>query len=382
MTKVMAIGAVNARRFVRDRTSLFYVLVLPMALILILGIQFGGDPTPRLGVTGEGGVLLDQLRAEDNLQIVEVEGAEDLVARVESGDLDAGIVVPAGLSAPRDLPVSVGFVAATSSRSQQLRAVVDEALAEAIAVPTAERAAIARGAEPAEAAATTARLAPSVLGRVEVHTRTAGDRLFPEGLEGYDIAAPSQLVLFVFVTGLTGSVALIQTRQLGISSRMLSTPTSPRTIIAGEALGRLAVCLFQGVYVLVATLLVFGVDWGDPLGAAAVVIGIAAASAGAAMLFGTLFSRPEQASGIGLIVGLSLAAVGGAMMPIELFSDTIASIARLTPHFWALDAFAELIRHGATLVDIVPQLTVLVLYAAALVLLASWRMRVVLTAAQ
>lgn len=232
------------------------------------------------------------------------------MARVELGDLDAGVVPSREVTVVGEHPSTVGFVAGTTSRGQQARAVVDEALAKVLAEQTAVRAAVSRGADPRTAGAAAERLAPQPLEAINVRTITTGDRLFPQGLQGYDIAAPSQLVLFVFVTGLTGSAALIQTRQLGVSARMLSTPTSARSIIAGEALGRFYVCLFQGVYVLLATLFLFRVDWGDPVGAAAVVIMLSAVSAGAAMLFGTLFKRVEQASGVGLIIGLCLA--GGA----------------------------------------------------------------------
>ena len=84
-------------------------------------------------------------------------------------------------------------------------------------------------------------------------------------------------------------------------------------------------------------------------------------------------------SHLGRAIALGLAALGGAMMPIELFSDTLASVARLTPHYWAIDAFAELIRHDGTVLDVGRQLAVLGAYTLVLLLLASWRMRRVLT---
>src|SRR3546814_18986412 len=80
--------------------------------------------------------------------------------------------------------------------------------------------------------------------------------------------------------------------------RSLSTPTSTRTIITGESLVLLAIGLVQGVYIMLLTALLFGVGWGDPLGAAVVLIAFAAVSAGAAMLLGTLLDNEEAASGI------------------------------------------------------------------------------------
>ena len=217
------------------------------------------------------------------------------------------------------------------------------------------------------------------LERISVNTVTAGDRLFPEGTGGFDVAGPSMLVLFVFVNGLSGSYALIQSRQLGVTRRMLSTPTSSGAIIFGEAVGRFVIGLVQAIYIVAATALLFGMEWGGILGAGAVVIGVAAVSAAAAMIFGTFFSNPEQASGLGVVVALVLGAIGGAMMPIELFSDTLASVARFTPHYWAIDAFAELVRHDGGIADVAGQVAILFGIAALLLLVASWRMRHVLT---
>jgi ABC-2 type transport system permease protein len=384
--KVLAVAAVDTRRFGRDRMNLFFVLLLPLAIILAIGLQFG-DETPRLGVVGGGSepaeAVLDELPEADDVEVVAVDDADELADRVDAGDLAAGVVFAAdrGAHLAAGEPVEIGFVAGTTPAAQQLRSSVDRALVAVAAVPTAERAAVERGADPAEAAAAAERLAPTVE-RVQVRRVSAGDRLFPEDIGGYDVAAPSQLVLFTFLTGLAGSSALIEARKLGLTTRVLATPTSPRVLVAGQALGRLLICLVQAVYILVVTLLVFGVDWGDPLGATAVVLGMASVSAAAAMCFGTFLREPEQANGVGVVVALALAALGGAMLPIELFGDTLATVARVTPHYWAVDAFAELVRHDGTLLDIGTQLAVLAVFAVVLLLAAAWRLRGVMPRAR
>jgi ABC-2 type transport system permease protein len=67
------------------------------------------------------------------------------------------------------------------------------------------------------------------------------------------------------------------------------------------------------------------------------------------------------------------------MLPIELFGPTMTTVAHFTPHAWANDAFAELLRRDGTTADILPQLGALALYAAVLLLAASRRMRAVIT---
>jgi ABC-2 type transport system permease protein len=139
------------------------------------------------------------------------------------------------------------------------------------------------------------------------------------------------------------------------------------------------VALVQGLYIVFATLLLFRVDWGDPIGATLLIVTFSAVGAGAGLLAGALFVNDQQASGISIMLGLGLAALGGAMLPAELFSDTMQKIAHVTPHAWALDGFAELVRHNGSVVDILPQLGILTLYATLLLALASWRLRAVLT---
>ncbi len=381
--KVLAIGAVNLRRFARDRLNLFFVFVFPIAMVLVIGLQFGGSQDPELGVVGDGGqtqAAIVDLIGETDVVVVQVDDRADLDERVESGDLDAGLVVPDGVDdalAAGDA-AEVEVLTGRSEAGQSVLAIVDDAVRRVAAGPTAVAAAVERGADEDQAAAAAA-ANEGALDAISVETVTTGEQLFPDDLGQYDVAAPGLLVLFVFVNGLTGAYALIQTRQLGLSRRMMSTPTSIGTIITGEAYGRWLLSIVQGVYILVATVALFGMSWGDPIGALAVIVMVAAVAAGAAMVFGTVFSNPDQASGVGVVIALALAALGGSMLPIELFGDTMARVARITPHYWAIDAFSELIRHDGTLVDILPQLGVMAAMAAALLAFASWRMRVVLS---
>ncbi|MGW5161518.1 ABC transporter permease, partial [Nonomuraea wenchangensis] len=86
-----------------------------------------------------------------------------------------------------------------------------------------------------------------------------------------------------------------------------------------------------------------------------------------------------QAQRAGLLLGLGLAAIGGAMAPLEFFPAPMRLLAHVTPHAWALDGFAELLRGDAGLAGVLPQLGVLAGYAAALLALGAWRLRAALS---
>ncbi len=386
MKKVLAIARVALLRFLRDRSTVFFVFVLPIGIVMLIGAQFGGDFSPRLGVAaGDGPVATDiatRLKAEDSITVIEFETEDELLLAVERGNVSAGVSIPDDLDSALAIgdTGNVGFISRPDGVGPQLQVVVSEAVAGAAEQEMAVRFAVSKGADPIAAATAAAAVAPTIP-NLTVETIVEGESLFPASMGQFDIGASSQLVLFMFLTGLTGSAALIQSRHLGMTTRMAGTPTSVRTIMAGEALGRFIIVFLQGIYIMAATTLLFGVGWGNPLGAAGTLVLFAAVGAGAAMLVGAIFRNDQQAGGVAIVAGIGLAAVGGSMLPIELFSDTLLRIARFTPHYWANDAFAQLVRHDASLVDILPQLGALAGFAFVLMAIASWRMRRVIAQA-
>ena len=160
---------------------------------------------------------------------------------------------------------------------------------------------------------------------------------------------------------------------------MLSTPTSVRTILAGQTAGRLAVALLQALLIVAGSALFFGVHWGDPAGTAAVVIAFALVGAGAGTLIGSVLSNEQQAGSIAILIGLGLAALGGSMVPLEVFPPAVRTVAHATPHAWGNDAFSTLLDHGGGLGDVLGDVGVLLAFAAVLLALGTWRLRRSLT---
>jgi len=388
--KILTVGWANTLRLFRQRSNIFFVFVFPLLIILLLGVMFGGgfDARVAVAVEGEEGplatALVDALDALDDVSVERFASSEAATDAVQRGGVTAGVLLPAGFDAALlgGQAVEVGFLTRPGDQNGMLALqAVQEVVAAAGTPIRAARFAAGQGAASFETALPVARLVASAEPSLSVTYATAGESMFEdfENLGTFDMGAGSQLVLFMFLTSLAGAADLILTRRLGVARRMLSTPTSTGVILMGEAAGRFGVAMVQGVYIMVGTLLIFGVNWGDPLGAAAVVILFALVGSGAAMLSGSIFQNEQQAGGLGVLLGIGLAAIGGAMVPIELFPDTMQTIARFTPHAWAIDAFAELVRRDGGLLDILPQLGVLAAFAAFFLVLATWRLHRVLT---
>lgn len=375
--KATVIARSNLTRFLRERSNVFFVFVLPIAIVILVGAQFGSGSGLRLGVVSSGDPLSEAV-VDDLEGVVHFDGRDPLVLAVERGAVDAGVIFPEDFESQvvDGMEPTVVFLARTGGIGPQLRSVVDSAVARRSVEALAIRFATQRG-----ASVDAAREAVSAVSveSIDVESVDTGDRLFPESLGRFDIGASGQLVLFMFLTGLTGSAALIQTRRLGVSRRMLSTPTRVSTIVVGEAIGRWLVVLVQGAYIMGLTALIFGVEWGDPLGAVGMLVVFSAVGAAGAMLVGSFFENDQQAGAIGVIGGIGLAALGGAMVPRQLFSDTMQTVSLFTPHGWAMRGFSDLVIYDATFVDVLDEMAVLSVMAVVGLTVASIRLRRVLT---
>jgi ABC-2 type transport system permease protein len=381
--KVVQIALVNLRRLMRDRVGLFFLFVFPMIIIITIGAVFGGGFTPKLGIVEAGGgpfteTLVDRLGDDDAIEIESIDDEPALRDAVERGRVEGGLIIPANYDVALDAGdvADVEFVTRAGSFSSfSLKSTVEAAVGDESALVRAARFAQATGggafAENLERAERVAALIPVVATEVSF----AGEEQIDPDEGRFDFGAAQQLILFMFITSLNASVQLIQTRQLGIARRMISTPSSVRTVLLGETLGRFGVAMVQGLFIVAASAIAFGVDWGDPLATGLLIVLFALVGTGAAMLVGTLFGNEQQASSVGTFAGLALAALGGCMVPLELFSSTMQRVAHVTPHAWALDGLFDVMLDDKGVAEVLPEAGVLLAIAAALLTIATFRLR-------
>ena len=238
--KVLVIAGFNLRRLFRYRPNFFFVIIFPMLIILLLGATFGSGFNPAIGVAaGDTGALgedlVGALEAEKDLKVRRFDNEDDLVEGVNRGRVEAGLVVPAGYDTMvrNGDTVTLKFFSRPGSFGAQLGATVAAAVSDQSVLVRAAGYVADEGYASHEEARARAEALSGITPAVTVRVTKAGEALFPEELGRFDMGATSQLLLFVFLTSLTGSVALIETPQLGLSRRMLSPPTPGRTILMG-----------------------------------------------------------------------------------------------------------------------------------------------------
>ena len=386
MRQALAIAWVNVIRLTRDKVGLFFVFVFPVLLILLIGVAFGGGFTPVMGLhwnaKGElASELVERLRATEGIELRRYEDLGEVTDAVQRGLVQAAVVIPDDYDEAirGGAAGSPAYLATPGQFSVALRTTIESAVADQTAVLKAAQLASAELGIGFDEARGRARRAARVAPTVGVEATVAGGGIELGGGGQFGLGAASQLVLFVFLNSLAGAAALIQTRRLGLSRRMLSTPIRAGTVLLGEGFGRFALAMIQGAFIIVFSALLFGVEWGNLLGATALIVAFGLVCTGAAMLAGAALRNENQAGAL-IPVGLGLAALGGCMVPLEVFSPTMQKVAHVTPHAWAIEGFTALIRTGVGVRGIVPQLAVLTGIGLVLLALASWRLRRAITA--
>ena len=380
--KTLSIGWVYVLRILREPASLFFFFIFPVVMVFIIGIQFGGGGgRVQLGISGETSQsITDQITENlaDNqaVELVLYEDETEMLTAVERGFISAGVVFPPQLAARMAVgqPVLIGFVSAPTGLGPQLEATVRQAVTEELIPYRAARFAVDALGVGFQQSYPLAKAITEQVILTTVVTESVGESLFPPDMGRFDGGAASNLVLFMFLTALTGATAMVSDREMGLDTRIVSTPTSIPRLISGYVAGQFGITFFQGVYIMVLSLAIFGVSWSNLGGSILLLMALSLAGAGAGMLLGSFRLAEAATIGIGVTSGLVLGALGGAMVPLEVLPDTIKTVARFTPQGWAMLGFRDLQWEGS-LVGIVDNLAVLVGMGVALTSLASLSLR-------
>jgi len=382
--RTLAIAQASARRLLRDKRALFFMIILPIILIVVVGAVAQGFNTFKIGI-----VDLDRTQASHQL-VVDLERTAGLSAALYSSvsaldkavarsEINAGVVIPRGLQADErsGRPASIGIAAEQANTTQQaavsrIISAVDAYGGRVQAGQFASRfgGGFSRDYQLAGTiAAKTARV-----GLATQVVATAQNTLPP----GFEYSAPTELVLFVFLTAVAGGASVVESRRLGVFERVLAAPVRPRTIVIGESVTALSIAVVQSALIVAVGSLAFGVTWGNPAAAALLIALWCLVGAGAGMVAGTFFRTPEQASAIGPVVGITFAMLGGCMWPLSIVSPMMRTIGHVTPQAWAVDAWTNLLSGHGTIITIWHQLAILALFALAFFAVATVRSRATL----
>ncbi len=389
-----------------ERAVLIFQLIMPLVFTFLIGQAIGGfgpdgssstTVTWTLAVVNEdagslGAVLLENLAADPTLDVVEVT-AVSLPTTVENEEAEAGLLIPTNFS--QDLQAGNGLTLDFYSDPANVQQVqpVEQAVLGAVSKLTGSISAanisrdVARGLglfelgvseadyfETAVATTQTKWQNPPVAIQVsEDQIVLDSNEIIPQGLNQ---SSPGMMAMFATFGMIGGAAVLIQERQSGTLRRLVVMPITKGSILLGKLLGILLVGLVQMALLIVAAALFFDVPWGNsPLALALVVLAFGLAITSLSMMMAALTKTLAQANALGTVIVLSISALGGAWWPLDIVPGWMQTIGRISPISWAMDGFQDIITRGLGLTAVLPEVAVLLAFAAIFLTIGIWQFR-------
>lgn len=397
LRKAFAIAGLQLRLITRDRSSLIWLLLVPIIFTTIVGAAFGGfdssGPAPRVPVAfvdldhGTASNVFEQaLRAEPALDVQtpsEADGRQQLKdqkipvlivipqgfgAAVEAGTAaSVEVVRSAGQSSGYLLEELVSNAAARVSTLAYAASVTTDQLSHWVALDAAGRLTAWRKAF--ASARTTLSEAPTVTTDYSVLARTQPQVQLP------DSATQSSTgfgAMFVMAGVLGTATVLVSERLRNTLPRIMTTPTSVIAFLGGKLMAMMVVGIAQFALFILWGSLVLRVDWGrNPLAVAVMVLVYVFAATGLGVLVGSLCRTIAQASVIVTFVTYGTSMIAGSWWPIEVSPPFMQQLARAFPQYWAVNGLNKIVVRGLGFAAIAPNLLVLAVAGAGCLLAGS-----------
>jgi len=368
---VLLIAAKDLRQRFRDRSAIIVGFAAPLLISFLMSAAFGGAEDLHATIAfvdedgGELGSALEEVLSIPELEevlTVETRDRADAAARVDDGDLDAALVVPAGFTTAviagegAELEVLAGVDAPLSAAIT--RAVAEGFLTQVRANRVAVATAIDAGAPVTDIAALAERAAATAPA-----TALEDQPLGGRELDLISYYAPGMAIFFLlYAIGFTAKSYFTEQRE-GTLDRMAAAPLRPSAILAGKALSVLVYGTTSLTTVAVVTSLAFGAEWGPAGAVAAIVLAMVLAVVALTALVIAVSRTERQADGLASIVTFTLALLGGNFVFVATAPEAMRRAALLTPNGWALRGFTDLATGSAASSAVVPVLSILVFAA-------------------
>ena len=170
--------------------------------------------------------------------------------------------------------------------------------------------------------------------------------------------AVSLSVFFLFFTVQFGVLSLLEEREGGTLDRIVMAPIATSAVLVGKMMSSLLVGVLSMIVLVVATTLIGGAQWGDPVAVGLLIlVGVTVAIA-VAVLVAALARTSEQAVAFASAAALVFGLLGGTFFPVSRADGLLSIVSFLSPHRWLLEGFRD-VSYGAGVGDLGSTLLVL-----------------------
>lgn len=381
----------------KDRSSFFLLLVMPLVLITVIGFALGsffGNGSPQINITvalsnqdnGFVGKAIvqaltintDQLKITIN-QYNDPNQVKDQVANNNS-TVNAGVVIPAGTSdqlitaaqqgkLPTNLVQVYSLPGSNDPRPTIIQNIVSGVITSQVAGTTAVGQVYSVCNQPGnhcvqstintQSIASTVGKASAEAGTSAVQALTAGKAV---KINVFDQDVPGYAIFFALfgINAVAGTI--LQEKEDGTFRRLLIAPVQKYALLGGKLLAQFILTLAQLAILFTVGYFAFHLDIGSWPGLIALLIGASFATTGLGILLVSVVKTRRQLNPIVTLVVLVTSSIGGAWFPLFLEPSWMQQIAKLGITAWAMEGLNGIMILGKDFSQIVPDIIGLLVY--------------------
>lgn len=409
---ILSIAAKDMLILFKDRSTVLQVFLLPLVFIVLyvgIGTSFQGQaeedtriPLPVVNLDTGGEIsqnFVDGLNGDGGIKAVLYEESE-AQKMLEAEEITRLLIIPAGFSedvlSGEKVAVSlqdsgsdqqenqaVSLVVAGVARDMSIQSNILGSLEQMRQMqadnPNAELA-LSVEASIEQARWQFERSETTPLISIEQRIPTLFAEREEESLSFVELAVPGMAVLFVFLTAQTTALSVYEEKKVGSFRRLLAAPISRSSLMSGKMLPNFLTVILQTAVIFFAGVAIFPLlGWdrltlgNDPLALLLLVLFTALCSTALGALISAVAKTEAQIGGLSTVILWVMAFLGGAIVPFFLLNDDLALLGKITPQYWAVTGFYDLLVRGQSLSDITGSLLALLLFSLLFLGFALWR---------
>jgi len=314
----------NFKQFVRDRTALFFTFAFPVLFMLIFGFVFSGgdDVSYDIGLVNQDNSAIGEgiSTALQEIPIFEI-GTGELEGKLDElrgGELDAVVVIPAGVEADigkGELVYITVYYDPSQMTSAQIILPVLQQVIDTVNIQMTGQ--------------------PVLFG-------LAKESIQAHELDYIDYLVPGILAMSILFLGLFGSLTLVEWREKKVLKRFGATPLRRSIMVSSQVVYRLILALTQTLIIIAIAYFVFNVQM---IGNWLLLLGLVLLGALTFISIGYFaVSRARTVEGampIIQIIQFPMLFLSGIFFPVEIMPDFMRPILSIIPLTYLGDALRQ-----------------------------------------
>jgi ABC-2 type transport system permease protein len=401
MRTIWYIAKKDLLQVLKDRNSFLLLLAVPLILITVVGLAFGGlfnssasQISISVAVSNQdsgyvGKTVVDALKINNSQLVVTVNQFSDAAQvkqQVADGKDSAGVVVPSGTTDKLIAASQTGtpsqnlvqFYAIPSNNDPNVtitQGIVTSVVNQLVSAQFAGTSAVGQvysicnrpgnhcapdTIDAASIASTVGKASAATAQTAQVEALTAGK--VPGKVNAFDFALPGYAILFALFGIQSAAATILQEKEDGTFRRLLIAPIQKYSLLGGKLLAQFLLTLTQLLVLFVIGYFAFHLTIGSWPTVVALLIATSFATTGLGIFLVSIVKTRRQLSPIVTLVTLTTSAIGGAWWPLSIEPVWMQQVAKVGITAWAMEGLNGVMLAGKAFTEVVPDVLGLVAY--------------------